>query len=195
MIGIIGQNCLTRIVVLAGALLSGVPGPAVGADQAGSSRVRPPEIPVPPDVKLGDFQRIIRPFENWTLICDINLKAHKKVCNVLQIVDDASGNMAFSWSLAATKDGKPYMILRAAPNAKSDGLISIKFKDSDKPIDVHLDGCNESVCVGMMPVGPLMRQQIARSAEPAVSYKTADGRTITVTATLKGLSAALSALN
>jgi hypothetical protein len=47
------------------------------------------------------------------------------------------------------------------------------------------------VCVGMLPVGPVMRQQIVQKATPAISYPTVDGQTITVTATLKGLSEAL----
>ena len=64
-----------------------------------------------------------------------------------------------------------------------------------QPIDVHLNGCNEMVCVGMLPVGPVMREQISQNATPAISYPTVDGKTITVTATLKGLTEALSPSN
>lgn len=179
-----GMACLTCLA-LAGGLA-----PAAG-QVASPYRIKPSEVVVPPDVKLGQYQRTIRPFENWTLICDENLKARKKVCNVSQVIEDGAGKMAFSWSLAATQDGKPYMILRTAPNARSDGLVSLKFDGRAEPIDVHLNGCNEMVCVGMLPVGPLMRQEIAQKATPAISYPTVDGQTITVTATLKGLSEAL----
>jgi invasion protein IalB len=172
-------------VALCGGLVS-----AVGQG-ASLYKIKPSDVVLPPDVKLGDYQRTIRPFENWTLICDENLKARKKVCNVSQVIEDMSGKMAFSWSLAATQDGKPYMILRTAPNAKSGGLVSLKFDGRDQAIDVHLNGCNEMVCVGMLPVGPVMRQQIVQKATPAISYPTVDGQTITVTATLKGLSEAL----
>ncbi|TGQ64169.1 invasion associated locus B family protein [Mesorhizobium sp. M00.F.Ca.ET.186.01.1.1] len=161
------------------------------AQVASPYRIKPSDVAVPPEVKLGDYQRTIRPFGNWTLICDENLKARKKICNVSQIIEDGSGKMAFSWSLAATQDGKPYMILRTAPNARSDGLVSLKFDGRDQPIDVHLNGCNEAVCVGMLPVGPVMRQQISQNAAPSISYPTVDGQTITLTATLKGLSDAL----
>ncbi|RVB50481.1 invasion associated locus B family protein, partial [Mesorhizobium sp. M7A.F.Ca.CA.004.06.1.1] len=75
-----------------------------------------------------------------------------------------------------------------------DGLVSLKFDGQKQPIDVHLNGCNEMVCVGMLPVGPVMRRQISQNATPAISYSTVDGQTITVTATLKGLSEALSPL-
>jgi invasion protein IalB len=175
-------------LALAGGLFLAA-GPAA-AQMTSPYRIKPSDVAVPPEVKLGQYQRTIRPFENWTLICDENLKARKKVCNVSQVIEDGAGKMAFSWSLAATQDGKPYMILRTAPNAKSDGLVSLKFDGRD-PIDVHLNGCNEMVCVGMLPVGPVMRQQIVQKATPAISYPTVDGQTITVTATLKGLSEAL----
>lgn len=165
--------------------------PAVG-QVASPYRIKPSDVAVPPEVKLGEYQRTIRPFENWTLICDENLKARKKVCNVSQVIEDASGKMTFSWSLAATQDGKPYMILRTAPNARSDGLVSLKFDGRNQSVDVRLNGCNEMVCVGMLPVGPVMRQQISQNATPAISYSTVDGQTVTVTATLKGLSEALS---
>ncbi|AZO53189.1 MULTISPECIES: invasion associated locus B family protein [unclassified Mesorhizobium] len=176
--------CLTCLTLVGGLA------PAAG-QVASPYRVKPSDVVLPPDVKLGQYQRTIRPFENWTLICDENLKARKKVCNVSQVIEDGAGKMAFSWSLAATQDGKPYMILRTAPNARSDGLVSLKFDGRAEPIDVHLNGCNEMVCVGMLPVGPLMRQEIAQNATPAISYPTVDGQTITVTATLKGLSEAL----
>lgn len=185
------QTSLARFAVLTCLALSSGLAPAVG-QVASQYRIKPSDVTVPPEVKLGDYQRTIRPFENWTLICDENLKARKKVCNVSQVIEDTSGKMAFSWSLAATQDGKPYMILRTAPNARSDGLVSLKFEGRNQSIDVHLNGCNEVVCVGMLPVGPVMRQQISQNATPAISYPTVDGQTITVTATLKGLTDALS---
>lgn len=181
---------LATCLALAGGLLL-TAGPAA-AQLASPYRIKPSDVALPPEATLGQYQRTIRPFENWTLICDENLKARKKVCNVAQVIEDGAGKMAFSWSLAATQDGKPYMIVRTPPNARSDGLVSLKFDGRDQAIEVHLNGCNQVVCVGMLPVGPVMRQQITRNATPAISYTTVDGQTITVTAaTLKGLSAAL----
>lgn len=157
-------------------------------------RIKPSEVVVPPELKPGDYQRIIRPFENWTLICDENLKSRQRVCNVTQIIENGVGQIAFSWSLAATKKGEPYMILRTAPVAKSDGRISLQFEGRKEPIQVKLDGCSQTVCVGMLPIGPMMREQISKSTAPAISYPTADGRTISVTANLKGLSTAVRAI-
>ncbi len=157
-------------------------------------RIKPSEVVVPPEVKHGDYQRTIRPFENWTLICDENLKIRQRVCNVTQIIENEAGQVAFSWSLAATKKGDPYMILRAAPIAKSDGGILLQFEGRKEPIQVRFNGCNNTVCVGMLPVGPLLREQISKNTAPTVSYPTADGRTISVTANLKGLSTAVKAI-
>jgi invasion protein IalB len=188
------SQALALAILLAGSLLS--VGAAAGQEPVAEGfRIRSSEVAIPPDAMLGEYQRIIRPFENWTLICDENLKARTKVCNVSQIIEDGAGKLAFSWSLAATNEGKPYLILRTAPNAKTDGLISLKFEGREKPVEIHFDGCNEMVCIGMLPVGPIMREQITKSAAPMISYPTTDGTTVSVTATLKGLSTAVEAIN
>jgi len=190
--------------MLKGALLS-VPafmacsllfGPSAAGQEAAlpTYRIKPSEVVVPPELKPGEYQRTIRPFENWTLICDENLKVRQRICNVTQIIENERGQIAFSWSLAATKGGEPYMILRTAPVAKSDGRILVKFEGRKEPIQVKLDGCNQTVCVGMLPIGPVLREQISKSTAPAISYPTADGQTISVTANLKGLSTAVKAI-
>jgi invasion protein IalB len=181
-------------VFIACLFLSGPP--AAGQEAASSGyRIRPPEVAVPDSATLGQYQRMIRPFENWTLICDENLKARQRVCNVTQTIENRSGQLAFSWSLAATQEGKPYMILRTAPIANSDGLVLLKFEGRKEPIKVQLDGCNQAVCIGMLPVGPIMREQISKNAASTVSYSIRDGRTVSVTATLRGLSKAVEAIN
>lgn len=171
-------------------------GPQVaGQETASGYRIRQSEVAIPDNATLGQYQRMIRPFENWTLICDENLKARQKVCNVTQTIENQAGQIAFSWSLAATPDGKPYMILRTAPVAKSDGVVSLTFEGRKEPVKVQLDGCNQAVCIGMLPVGPIMREQISKNSAPTVSYPIRDGRTVSVTATLKGLSKAVGAIN
>lgn len=188
------RRALTGASLVACLLLSGQY--AAGQEVISSGfRIRPSEVAVPADVKLGEYQRTLRPFENWTLVCDENLKARQRVCNVTQVIENQAGQLAFSWSLAATKEGKPYMILRTAPVARSDGLVSLKFEGRSEPVRIRLDGCNEAVCVGMLPVGPIMREQISKNAAPTVSYPTRDGKTVSVTATLKGLSTAVEAIN
>lgn len=57
-----------------------------------------------------------------------------------------------------------------------------------------MNGCNDAVCVGMVPVGPALREQIDKAGTPKVSYRTATGETVTVTAPLKGLATALKAI-
>jgi invasion protein IalB len=180
-------------LVMACLLLSGQN--SAGQAPAGSDyRIKPSDVALPPNAKLGGYRRITQPFENWTLICDENLQARQKVCNVTQTIEDSAGRLAFSWSLAASKDGKPYMILRTAPDARYPGPISLRLQGQANPVKVQLDGCNATVCVGMLPVGPVLREQISKSATPEVSYETTGGRTVTLPATLKGLSKAVEAI-
>ncbi|SFI04916.1 Invasion associated locus B (IalB) protein [Bosea sp. OK403] len=168
---------------------------SAGQMPAGSDyRVKPSDVALPANAKLGSYRRITQPFENWILICDENLQTHQKICNVTQTIEDSAGRLAFSWSLAATKDGKPYMILRTTSDAKYPGLVALRFQGQANPLKVELDGCNAAVCVGMLPVGPAVREQIAKSAAPEVSYETTSGTTVTLAATLKGLSKAVEAI-
>ena len=189
----IRQAVLAVAISMTSVLLSG---PFAAGQEAILSgyRVKPSDVAVPADAKLGEYQRTTRPFENWTLICDENLKARQRVCNVTQIIEDQAGQVAFSWSLAATKAGNPYMILRTPPVARSDAPVVLSFEGRKEPIKIQLEGCNQAVCIGMLPVGPIMREQISKDAASIISYPTTDGRTINVTATLKGLSKAVEAI-
>lgn len=167
---------------------------AAGQEFNNGYRVKLSEVVPPPDVKPGDYQRTIRPFENWTLICDEKLKARQRVCNVTQTIENQLGQIAFSWSLAATKEGSPYMIVRTAPIANADTPVTFAFEGRKQPIKIRLDGCSQSVCIGMLPVGPVMRDQISKNSSPTISFASKAGRTINVVATLKGLSEAVEAI-
>ncbi|MHB2265957.1 invasion associated locus B family protein [Aliihoeflea sp. PC F10.4] len=156
--------------------------------------VTPSDVRVPQGVEIGQFQRTIRPFGDWTLICDDNLAAQSTVCNVRQTISDRDGTLVFSWALAVTTEGDPYMLLRTSPVADSEGFISLKFEGRAEPVDVYFDGCNQVVCVGMLPVGPIMRGQIQNGSSPTISYPTRNGDDVTFNATLAGLASALEAI-
>lgn len=185
-------------LIVACLLLFGSP-PAAGQEVSqpvsASYRIKPSEVAVPTDVPMGQYRRSIQPFGGWTLICDENLHAKKMVCNVSQVIVDQTDALVFSWSLAATQDGKPFMILRTSPNARPDGKISLRFPGRANPVDIALDGCNTVVCVGKVPVGPILREHIGKGSDPQISYSTTSGESISVTASLKGLATALSAIN
>ncbi|WP_035201289.1 invasion associated locus B family protein [Agrobacterium tumefaciens] len=187
----------TARMIAACLLLSGSP-PAVGQEilPAGPGfHVKPSEVNVPEGVPLGQYRRTTTPFGSWTLVCDENRQTKQMICNVSQVIVDLAGNMVFSWSLAATKDGKPFMVLRTSPLATNAGKISLKFPGRDSPIEIAMDGCNEVVCVAKVPVGPVLREHIGKGSSPQISYSVASGKSISVTASLKGLATALSAIN
>lgn len=185
------------LTVMACMILSGG-ARAVGQETSGKALpayyVKPSDVAIPKDVPLGQYRRIIQPFQNWTLICDENLKAKLKVCNIAQIIADASNEVVFSWSLAATADGRPVMILRTSAGVRPNGKISVSFPGRKQPVGIPVEGCNQVVCVAKTPVGPIFREHISKQSQVVISYATADNQIKTVPATLKGLSAALSAI-
>ncbi|MBA8881480.1 invasion associated locus B family protein [Phyllobacterium myrsinacearum] len=143
---------------------------------------------------MGKYRRIIHPFENWTLICDENLKTRRKVCNISQSFTDEAGTQVFSWSLAANVDGKPFMILRAPAAVGAGSKISLKLAGMEHDVDIDVKACDTLVCIGYQPVGPMLRQQIVKETTARVSYSVNSDQIISIDAPFKGLAAALSAI-
>jgi invasion protein IalB len=168
--------------------------PAAGQAISGPLyNIKPSEVAVPEGAELGRYRRIIQPFENWVLICDENLKTMKKICNITQSIVDKNGQFAFSWSLAATEDGKPIMILRTRPGLGLKAPVMLSFPGRKEPVRVETYACDTGVCIALLPVGPIMREQIGKRVTAGISYSAA-GETIAFEAPLKGMSAALAAI-
>ncbi|WP_193660732.1 invasion associated locus B family protein [Brucella intermedia] len=156
--------------------------------------IKPPEVKSPESVPPGKYRRIIQPFGNWTLICDENLKAKTRVCNVTQTIIDQTGRTVFSWSVAATKEGKPYMILRTLPGLGSKGTVNLAIPDGRGSEHIQVDGCNDAVCVATVPIGPRLRPQIMKGSVIGISYDTATDEKIEISAPLAGIKDALKAI-
>ncbi|ATU92348.1 invasion associated locus B family protein [Phyllobacterium zundukense] len=156
--------------------------------------IKPSEVTVPEGAELGRYRRIIQPFENWVLICDENLKSMKKICNVTQSIVDQNGQFAFSWSLAATEGGKPLMILRTRPGLGVKKPVMLTFSSRREPVSVETYACDPGVCIALLPVGPILREQIAKGATVGISYEAAPAEPLAFDAPLKGVSAALAAI-
>lgn len=105
--------------------------------------VKASEVWVPEGVKLGQYRRVIRPFNNWTLVCDENLDKKQKVCNVSQSIIGPSGGIVFSWSLAGTDNGQPIFILRAPVSVGVNALITLDLGEGGKVIPSSVTGCDE----------------------------------------------------
>lgn len=152
--------------------------------------IKPSEVELPDGVGWGQYKRTIQPFENWTLICDENLKKKERVCNVSQTVVDATKNQVFSWSLAATAEGDPFMILRVPSKTDQNTPLKLLFSGRDKPVTVDYKGCDDTICLAMMPVGPITREHINKASDVTVSYKDMSGETVEIVVPLKGLKSA-----
>jgi invasion protein IalB len=184
-----------RLVLLAAGCLLLAAGSPVAGQETAPYRIKPSEVVPPQGVPLGSYRRIIQPFENWDLVCDENLKAKHKVCNISQSFIDHNQAVIFSWSLAADEKGKPFMILRAPAQLGTGSKISLGIAGREKPVDVQLSACDSKVCVGYVPVGPILRQQIGKEATINVSYIPPSGPAVSLDAPFKGVNSALSAIN
>ncbi|HEX8047504.1 invasion associated locus B family protein [Rhizobium sp.] len=158
--------------------------------------IKPSEVVLPEGVAPGQYRRIIRPFNNWTLICDENLKKKQRVCNITQTIVDARGAMAFSWSLAGTSNGNPIMIIRVPASVGKGNPVQISFSSQKNPVNAKTEDCDQTVCLILQPVGPVLREQINKQVDVRITYANpANGNDpIVIGTTLKGLPTALAAI-
>ncbi len=169
--------------------------PAAGTERPSTGySVKGSEIAIPMGTMLGDVRRITHPFRNWTLICDQNLKTRTQVCNVTQTILDAGGGTAFSWSLAATDDSHPVLILRAPAALGVGRPVTIAYAGGDRPLVAPAEACDERVCVATLRVGPALRRQIEEGNVVTIGFDTADGATA-LRAPLSGLASAVAAID
>lgn len=186
-----GLAAILAVLVVGPVVAQTTPPMAVAQPQSDYS-VKPSDVALSKGVEFGQYRRFIQPYENWVLNCDENLKTKQRICNVSQIIIDAQGATVFSWSLAATKDGKPMMILRVPPAAGQDGTVNLTFPGRKQPVMVKTSQCDDTVCLGLVPVGAIFREHINKMSTVGVSFDFDPLGKISLNAPLKGLSQALS---
>jgi invasion protein IalB len=158
----------------------------------GGFSVKPSEVAIPAGETLGQFRRSIQPFRNWTLICDESLTAQRSVCNITQTVVDAAGAPAFSWSLLATEDGAPLMMMRA-PAALGVGAQIDVALGAQEAVVAQTDRCDAAFCYATVAIGDMMRRHIQAATASTVTYA-AGGVVTQLQAPLDGLYEALGGL-
>jgi len=166
------------------------PGPPAAAQYI----VKPSDVAIPDGETLGLFRRVVQPFKNWTLICDESLKSKRRVCNITQSIIDAQGGIVFNWSLIATADGKPLMMMRVPAAAGAGQRIELAMGPRPDRIVAPADTCDAHVCQATIAIGDMLRRHIRQGTVCIVSYQLPQQGTMSLPAPLEGLYAALSGL-
>lgn len=131
----------------------------------------------------GAYSRVLTPFKNWTLICDV-LQGKKRVC----FVEAASDKPGVSWRIAPAKGrGAMGLIILPADADPEKGLVAT-FNDLSKKIAPLL--CDPAVCVATFPMTGALAGVIASSKDGKTSFFQ-KGVEISANVRLEGLSAAL----
>jgi invasion protein IalB len=175
----------------------GICGAASAAAQpalAPTYTVKPSDVVVPEGETLGEFRRMIQPFKNWTLICDESLKSKQRVCNITQTIVNAQGAVAFNWSLVATAEGKPLMVMRVPAAAGVGQPIELAMGAKPDRIIAQTDHCDAGFCFATIAIGDMLRRHIHAATPCRVSYQLPQTGPIVLEAPLDGLSGALSKL-
>ncbi|MFD1198441.1 invasion associated locus B family protein [Brucella gallinifaecis] len=155
-------------------------------------RVRPSSVTVPDGVPIGQYRRVIHPFENWTLICDDNLATKIRLCDIRQEVEIVGAGIIFSWALTATENGPPMMKLMGPASIGVNGEIILTFNDGSTH-RVKMLSCNTSNCIGHSPAGPKTQQHIKENLPINISFDIKRLGNFSFNVPMKGLSNALNA--
>ncbi|MGN0852474.1 MAG: invasion associated locus B family protein [Kiritimatiellia bacterium] len=139
-------------------------------------------------VAPGDYTRTVRPFLDWTQVCDA-LRGGRRIC-YLETVARAEGAQA-GWRIALTKDGRAMALLilpRDADAAAGATVIFGSLSRVAKPLV-----CDRAVCVATFPVdGPLLAL-LAREDRARIDFGRG-GQAASIPASLRGLGLALADL-
>ncbi|AQS41659.1 MAG: Invasion associated locus B family protein [Candidatus Tokpelaia hoelldobleri] len=192
------KRILTVLSVLSGPalfIMSGAGLAQVHGIDSSSYSIHPPRISVP-DGQLGAVRRSLMQFYGWTLICDETIARKRVVCNVTQAVVDGDGNEVFSWSLAATDNGHPFMLLRIPANANKNVPVELGFRRGKQQSSVKIPfiGCDANVCLAQTPVGPILTKAIDSETAAAISYQATDGKRIMFNVSFAGLKQAVASI-
>lgn len=156
-------------------------------------RIKPSEIQLPAGVALGQYRRIVQPFQNWVMICDENLMRLQKVCNVSQTIINSRGDTVFSWTMAAVSNGVPVMILRAPAMVGKGKDINLEFVGMGVG-QVKLDACDPKICMAIMQLTNGLKKAVNEGRDVKITYTDNSGRTVSFTAPLRGLADAVNSL-
>ncbi|WP_342364004.1 invasion associated locus B family protein [Terrarubrum flagellatum] len=149
--------------------------------------VKPSDVIVPEGETLGEYRRVIQPFRNWTLICDESFKSKRRVCNLTQSIVNDQGAVVFNWSLMATADGKPLMMMRVPATVGMGQQIEIAMGQAPDRIAARIDRCDANFCYAVIAVGDMLRKHIRAGTECAISYQDARIGVVAFRAPLDGL--------
>jgi invasion protein IalB len=181
--------CLVLLPLIGGAV------PVAAQDgSAPDYGVKPSEVAIPPGEKLGEYRRVIQPFKNWTLICDESLTSKRRVCNITQSIVNPEGAVVFNWSLIATAEGKPLMMMRIPAAAGVERPIALTLGKKPDRIVAQTNRCDAYFCYATIAIGNVLKRHIQAGTDCDVAYEIPQVGAIAFKAPLGGLAGALAGL-
>lgn len=150
------------------------------------------DVVVPQGTPMGQYSRTIRPFPNWTLICDEDMSKHHKVCNITQNIVNKEGDTVFSWSVAGSEAGWPFFLLRLMSPSRVEATILLDPLDGGMPIVAAVSDCSDKLCLAFVSINKRLRQRIEDGGDIKLTYYGKNGeKPQTLILPLKGIRMAL----
>lgn len=86
------------------------------------------------------------------------------------------------------------MLIRVPSRVDRHKPIAVSFPERSKPVLLSYKGCDDSVCLALLPVGPITREHIDKDSNVTIMFSGRDNAPTEIIAPLKGLRIALTAI-
>jgi invasion protein IalB len=137
-------------------------------------------------VGVGDYTRTVRPFLDWTQICDA-VRGGRRIC-YLETIARQAGAPPIGWRVALTQDGRSMALVIMPADANPAAGATVEFGGLARTMKPLV--CDQSVCVGTFPVDGPMMSLLVREASASIRFERG-GKQQAITASLRGMGAAL----
>ncbi|UGY16322.1 invasion associated locus B family protein [Bradyrhizobium septentrionale] len=140
-------------------------------------------------VAAGDYTRTIRPFLDWTQICD-EVRNVRRICYLETISrDDAA---LLNWRIALTKDGRSMALIMLPRDSSAEVGVAVTFGGFTRIAKPLI--CDQALCVATFPADSALISLLVREDHATIVFERV-GKPIAMMASLRGLMSALTDLS
>ena len=133
----------------------------------------------------GDYSRTVRPFGDWTQVCD-DVRGGRHLCYVETIA--RKDGLSIGWRIARTRDGRSMALIILPRDASVENGVTVEFGEMSRTAKPLI--CDKTLCVATFPVDGPMLSLFARQTAATIYFRRS-GNPVSIVAGLRGMSFAL----
>ncbi|MCA6102145.1 invasion associated locus B family protein [Bradyrhizobium australafricanum] len=137
----------------------------------------------------GDYTRTIRPFFDWTQVCD-EIRNARRICYLETISHGDAARL--NWRIALTKDGRSMALIMLPRDSSVEVGVTVSFGGFTRVVKPLI--CDQALCAATFPADAALISLLGREDRATIVFERV-GKPITIMASLRGLMLALTDLS